>query len=92
MNAPPYAWTVISPERSLSRHVEVLASVGDTILSIDDLYCIDQVRPSHPFPPLDLLIPFLAPRQRPLPTHPPFPRWSFPRTDHRLTNTLGRLG
>lgn len=43
MNAPPHAWTVISPERSLSRHVEVLASVGDTILSIDDLYCIDQV-------------------------------------------------
>ncbi|KAJ9095730.1 hypothetical protein QFC20_006597 [Naganishia adeliensis] len=49
MNAPPHAWTVISPERSLSRHVEVLASVGDTILSIDDLYCIDQHLAKGPF-------------------------------------------
>ncbi|KAJ9113615.1 hypothetical protein QFC22_005923 [Naganishia vaughanmartiniae] len=42
MNVLPHSWTVVSPERSSSRHVEVLASVGETILSIDDMYCIDQ--------------------------------------------------
>jgi vacuolar protein sorting-associated protein 16 len=26
----PHCWTVVTPERSLSRHVEVLVAVGET--------------------------------------------------------------
>ena len=40
----PRSWLLISPEQSLSRHVEVLVSVRDTVLSVDEMDVVDQVR------------------------------------------------
>jgi len=46
----PRSWLLIPPEQSLSRHVEVLVSVRDTVLSVDEMDMVDQVSlciPSH---------------------------------------------
>jgi hypothetical protein len=39
----PRSWLLIPPEQSLSRHVEVLVSVRDTVLSVDEMDMVDQV-------------------------------------------------
>ncbi len=41
---PPHCWTVVPPDRSTSGHVEVLAAVGETVLTVDELDTVDQVR------------------------------------------------
>ena len=44
--AAPTSWTVIPPEQTLSRNVEVIiANSGGTILVLDFDACQDQVRP-----------------------------------------------
>ncbi|CAG8511137.1 12226_t:CDS:10 [Acaulospora morrowiae] len=35
LNDPPHSWTVIPPQYTLSRHVEVLLATGSTILTVD---------------------------------------------------------
>jgi vacuolar protein sorting-associated protein 16 len=42
--SPPHCWTVVPPGRSISGHVEVLAAVGETVLTIDELETVDQVK------------------------------------------------
>ncbi|KAH9941720.1 vacuolar protein sorting-associated protein 16 [Epithele typhae] len=46
---PPQSWTVIPPDQTISRHVEVLLSVDQTILSVDNLENIDQRISRGPF-------------------------------------------
>lgn len=41
---PPPSWAVLPPDQTISRHVEVLMSVDSTIMSVDNLEVIDQVR------------------------------------------------
>ena len=48
MTEPPHSWTIISPEQSTSGHTEILVSTGTTIITLDALDRIDQVR--HTFP------------------------------------------
>jgi hypothetical protein len=53
MSAPPHFWNVIPPDQTISRHVEVLLALDSTILSVDNLESVDQVRgliPYYPFP------------------------------------------
>lgn len=44
LTQPPFAWAVIPPDQTTSRHVEVLLSVESTIFTVDNLESIDQVR------------------------------------------------
>ena len=44
MTEPPHSWTIISPEQSTSGHTEILVSTGTTIITLDALDRIDQVR------------------------------------------------
>ena len=44
LNDPPHSWTVIQPQYSSSRHVEVLLATGVTILTVDAKEAQDQVR------------------------------------------------
>jgi len=39
----PRSWLLVPPDQSMSGHVEVLVSVRDTILSVDELDSVDQV-------------------------------------------------
>lgn len=49
MSEPPHAWTIIPPDFTISRHVEVLLSVDSSILSVDNLETIDQRLSRGPF-------------------------------------------
>lgn len=49
MSEPPHAWTIIPPDFTISRHVEVLLSVESSILSVDNLESIDQRLSRGPF-------------------------------------------
>lgn len=39
----PHCWTVVPPENSLSRHVEVVLAVKETIIVVDFVQSQDQV-------------------------------------------------
>ncbi|KAF9239872.1 vacuolar assembling sorting protein VPS16 [Melanogaster broomeanus] len=49
LSEPPHAWAVIPPDQNISRHVEVLLSVENTILAVDNLEGIDQRIARGPF-------------------------------------------
>ena len=49
LNEPPSSWTIIPPDQSMSGHVEVLLSSGQTILTLDALERIDQRLSKGPF-------------------------------------------
>jgi hypothetical protein len=49
LTEPPHTWTIISPEQSTSGHTEILVSTGTTVITLDALDRIDQVR--HNFTP-----------------------------------------
>ncbi|KAJ2584845.1 Vacuolar protein [Coemansia sp. RSA 1836] len=46
---PPHSWAIVPPHLTLSHHVEVLASVGTTILSIDAVGVQDQLLDHGPY-------------------------------------------
>lgn len=50
LSHPPPSWDVLPPDQTISRHVEVLISFDTTILSVDNLECIDQVCSFHRTP------------------------------------------
>ena len=43
MKEMPQSWTIVPPEKSLSRHVEVLVALQSTILVVDSAQALDQV-------------------------------------------------
>ncbi|KAF8483136.1 Vps16, C-terminal region-domain-containing protein [Gautieria morchelliformis] len=49
LSEPPTSWGIIPPDQTISRHVEVLLSAESTILSVDNLECIDQRLSRGPF-------------------------------------------
>ncbi|KAI1794480.1 vacuolar protein sorting-associated protein 16 [Ganoderma leucocontextum] len=49
LSHPPQSWTVIPPDQTISRHVEVLLSVESTIYSVDNLESLDQRISRGPF-------------------------------------------
>ncbi|KAL6303033.1 vacuolar protein sorting-associated protein 16 [Sparassis latifolia] len=49
LSHPPHSWTVIPPDFTISRHVEVLLSVESTIYSVDNLESVDQQLSRGPF-------------------------------------------
>ncbi|TFK92340.1 vacuolar protein sorting-associated protein 16 [Polyporus arcularius HHB13444] len=49
LSQPPLSWTVIPPDQTISRHVEVLLSVESTIYSVDNLESLDQRISRGPF-------------------------------------------
>ena len=49
MSHPLQSWTVIPPDQTISRHVEVLLSVESTIYSVDNLENLDQRISRGPF-------------------------------------------
>ncbi|KAG2008272.1 vacuolar protein sorting 16 isoform 1 [Coprinopsis cinerea AmutBmut pab1-1] len=49
MTEPPHAWSIIPPDLNISRHVEVLLSVDQTIYTVDNLESIDQRIARGPF-------------------------------------------
>ncbi|PKK73317.1 vacuolar protein sorting-associated protein 16 [Rhizophagus irregularis] len=49
LNEPPHSWTVIPPQYTLSRHVEVLLATGSTILTVDTKESQDQLLQQGPF-------------------------------------------
>ena len=49
LSHPPQSWTVIPPDQTISRHVEVLLSVESTIYSVDNLENLDQRISRGPF-------------------------------------------
>ncbi|CAG8453383.1 779_t:CDS:10 [Ambispora leptoticha] len=49
LNEPPHSWTVIPPQYTLSRHVEVLLATGSTIFTVDAKESQDQFLQQGPF-------------------------------------------
>lgn len=49
LSEPPNSWAIIPPDQTISRHVEVLLSAESTILSVDNLECVDQRISRGPF-------------------------------------------
>ncbi|RPD64273.1 vacuolar protein sorting-associated protein 16 [Lentinus tigrinus ALCF2SS1-7] len=49
LSQPPQSWTVIPPDQTISRHVEVLLSIDSTIYSVDNLESLDQRISRGPF-------------------------------------------
>ncbi|KAF9652633.1 vacuolar assembling/sorting protein VPS16 [Thelephora ganbajun] len=49
LHEPPSSWTIIPPDFTISRHVEVLLSVDSTIYVVDNLENIDQRISRGPF-------------------------------------------
>lgn len=49
LHEPPNSWTIIPPDFTISRHVEVLLSVDSTIYVVDNLENIDQRISRGPF-------------------------------------------
>jgi hypothetical protein len=50
ISEPPHCWTVILPQYTLSRHVEVLIATAATIIVVDGQDAVDQVRVTRNFP------------------------------------------
>lgn len=46
---PPISWSIIPPDSNISRHVEVLLSVENTIYTVDNLESTDQRLSQGPF-------------------------------------------
>ncbi|KAJ3889966.1 Vps16, N-terminal region-domain-containing protein [Lentinula edodes] len=46
---PPMSWAIIPPDSNISRHVEVLLSVENTIYTVDNLESVDQRLSQGPF-------------------------------------------
>ncbi|CAG8842995.1 11936_t:CDS:2, partial [Racocetra persica] len=42
LNEPPHSWTLVPPQYTLSRHVEVFLATGTTILTVDAIESQDQ--------------------------------------------------
>ncbi len=49
LTEPPHSWTIIPPDQTISRHVEVLLSADSTIYSVDNIECVDQRISRGPF-------------------------------------------
>ncbi|THH19130.1 hypothetical protein EW146_g1994 [Bondarzewia mesenterica] len=49
LSAPPHSWTIIPPDFTISRHVEVLLSIDSTIFTVDNLESVDQRLSRGPF-------------------------------------------
>ncbi|KAK7437898.1 Vacuolar protein sorting-associated protein 16 [Stygiomarasmius scandens] len=49
LSEPPNSWAVIPPDLNISRHVEVLLSVDNTVLTVDNLESVDQRLSQGPF-------------------------------------------
>ncbi|KAI0278094.1 vacuolar assembling/sorting protein VPS16 [Russula aff. rugulosa BPL654] len=49
LSEPPTVWTLIPPDLTISRHVEVLLSVEGSVLSVDNLEAVDQRLSRGPF-------------------------------------------
>ncbi|KAI3608149.1 vacuolar protein sorting vps16 [Moniliophthora roreri] len=49
LSEPPGAWAIIPPDLNISRHIEVLLSVDNTIFTVDNLESIDQRLSQGPF-------------------------------------------
>ncbi|KAI0319241.1 vacuolar assembling/sorting protein VPS16 [Amylostereum chailletii] len=49
LSEPPYSWTIIPPDLTISRHTEVLLSVESSILTVDNLETVDQRLSRGPF-------------------------------------------
>lgn len=49
LSEPPHSWTVIPPDQTISRHVEVLLSADCTVFSVDGVECADQRISRGPF-------------------------------------------
>lgn len=49
IHEPPSSWTIIPPDFTISRHVEVLLSVDSTIYVVDNLENVDQRISRGPF-------------------------------------------
>ncbi|KAK7034490.1 Vacuolar protein sorting-associated protein 16 [Paramarasmius palmivorus] len=49
LTEPPSAWAIIPPDLNISRHIEVLLSVDNTIFTIDNLESVDQRLSQGPF-------------------------------------------
>lgn len=49
LEEPPHSWTVVPPQFTLSRHVEVLIATGSTILVVDSKEATDQHLTQGPF-------------------------------------------
>ncbi|KAH8084369.1 vacuolar protein sorting-associated protein 16 [Cristinia sonorae] len=49
LTQPPHSWTVIPPDLTISRHVEVLLSTESTVYSVDNLEATDQRLSRGPF-------------------------------------------
>ncbi|KAI6095558.1 vacuolar assembling sorting protein VPS16 [Pisolithus croceorrhizus] len=49
LTEPPHAWAVIPPDQNISRHVEVLLSIDNTIIVVDNLESVDQRISRGPF-------------------------------------------
>lgn len=49
LHEPPSSWTIIPPDFTISRHVEVLLSVDTTIYAVDNLENVDQRISRGPF-------------------------------------------
>ncbi|KAI0298703.1 vacuolar assembling/sorting protein VPS16 [Multifurca ochricompacta] len=49
LSQPPAVWTLIPPDLTISRHVEVLLSVEASIVSVDNLEAVDQRLSRGPF-------------------------------------------
>lgn len=49
LSEPPHSWTIIAPDFTISRHVEVLLSVDATVYVVDNLETVDQRLSRGPF-------------------------------------------
>jgi vacuolar protein sorting-associated protein 16 len=49
LSEPPNSWAVIPPDLNIIRHVEVLLSVDNSVLTVDNLESIDQRLSQGPF-------------------------------------------
>ncbi|KAI0035807.1 vacuolar assembling/sorting protein VPS16 [Vararia minispora EC-137] len=49
ISEPPYSWTLIPPDFTISRHTEILLSVESTVFTVDNLDAVDQRLSRGPF-------------------------------------------
>ncbi|CCO31224.1 putative vacuolar protein sorting-associated protein 16 homolog [Rhizoctonia solani AG-1 IB] len=49
LDGAPHGWSIVPPDATISRHIEVLVASGNTILSVDALECVDQRVGRGPF-------------------------------------------
>lgn len=93
----PRSWLLIPPEQAMSGHVEVLVSVRDTVLSIDELDSVDQVGGVAHFIAADVDADYCtlwadtAPDKRSIHLVPDVPQRKVLGLHHREPIALGRL-